>query len=358
MNNEFLINLRSIVEEYNELKNQLEDIEIINNNVKFSNISRKMAKMSNKYEKASLYLTSSTEIEEALSIIKLEDDVDTIKSFEEMIINLEKNKIILEEELNELIFESDPNDSLNAIIEITGQAGGDEANLFAGDLFRMYLKFSSKIGFKLEIIESSATPQGGFSTIVFLVKGPSAYGVFKHESGVHRVQRVPATESQGRVHTSTASVVVMPEVDNDINIKLLSSDLRIDTYRASGSGGQHINKTDSAVRITHLPSGVVGQSQEGRSQHDNKDRAMNMLKSKLYDLQLQEELSKSAEAKKKIVGSGDRSEKIRTYNYSQNRVTDHRVGLTLKKLDRIMDGNLDEVIDFINDAIKKNVRKD
>ena len=256
----------------------------------------------------------------------------------------------LEEKLPEIIkkleielIPKDPNDNKDVIMEIRGAAGGDEGNIFAGDLYRMYVKYAESQGCKIEVMEAVDAEAGGYSLISFMVKGEGVYGKLKFESGSHRVQRVPKTETQGRVHTSTATVLVMPEVE-EVDVEINKSDLRIDTYRASGAGGQHINKTDSAVRITHLPTGIVAASQDGRSQHDNKDKAMRALIARIYDYYQQQQDEQVGNERKSKVGSGDRAEKIRTYNYPQNRVTDHRIGLTIQQLDRIIEGKLDDII--------------
>ena len=237
----------------------------------------------------------------------------------------------------------DPNDNKDVIMEIRGAAGGDEGNIFAGDLYRMYVKYAESQGWKVEVMEAIDAEAGGYSLISFMVKGEGVYGKLKFESGSHRVQRVPKTETQGRVHTSTATVLVMPEVE-EVDVEINKNDLRIDTYRASGAGGQHINKTDSAVRITHIPTGIVAASQDGRSQHDNKDKAMKALIARIYDYYQQQQDEQVGNERKSKVGSGDRAEKIRTYNYPQNRVTDHRIGLTIQQLDRIIEGKLDDII--------------
>ena len=237
----------------------------------------------------------------------------------------------------------DPNDNKNVIVEIRGAAGGDEGNIYAGDLYRMYVKYAESQGWKVEVMEAEESEAGGFSLISFNVIGDGVYGKLKYESGSHRVQRVPKTETQGRVHTSTATVLVMPEME-EVDVQINKSDLRIDTYRASGAGGQHINKTDSAVRITHLPTGIVATSQDGRSQHDNRDKAMKALVARVYDYFQSQQTEAIDSERKSKVGTGDRAEKIRTYNYPQNRVTDHRIGLTIQQLDRIIEGKLDDII--------------
>ena len=259
---------------------------------------------------------------------------------------LEEKKPRLEEKLHLELIPKDPNDNKNVIVEIRGAAGGDEGNIFAGDLYRMYVKYAESQGWKIEVLEAQDSEAGGYSLISFMIKGEGVYSKLKFESGSHRVQRVPKTETQGRVHTSTATVLVMPEAE-EVDFELNPSDLRIDTYRASGAGGQHINKTDSAVRITHIPTGVVTTSQDGRSQHDNRDKAMRAMRTKLYEMKLREQEEAIGSERRSKIGTGDRSEKIRTYNYPQNRVTDHRIGLTIQQLDRIMEGKLDDIIEAL-----------
>ncbi|MDD4527348.1 MAG: peptide chain release factor 1, partial [Candidatus Margulisbacteria bacterium] len=243
----------------------------------------------------------------------------------------------------------DPNDNNNAYLEVRGGTGGEEAAIFARDLFDMYSRYINNMGWTAELIDENESDAGGLAKVVLYVKGNGVYSRLKFESGIHRVQRVPSTESSGRLHTSAATVAVMPEIDN-ADVEVESKDLKIDTYRASGAGGQHVNKTDSAVRITHLPTGIVVACQDERSQHKNRDKAMSLLKSKIWDAKEEERHSKESAQRKQMVGSGDRSEKIRTYNYPQNRVTDHRINLTLYKLDYIMNGDLDELIDGLQSA--------
>ncbi|MCK5762215.1 MAG: peptide chain release factor 1, partial [Candidatus Izimaplasma sp.] len=243
----------------------------------------------------------------------------------------------------------DPNDEKNVIVEIRGAAGGSEANIFAGDLFRMYTKYAELKNWDIEVTHSEDSGAGGFSQIEFTVSGDSVFSFLKYESGGHRVQRVPQTESQGRVHTSTATVLVLPEVE-DVDVKLNMSDVRVDTYRSSGAGGQSVNTTDSAVRVTHVPTGLIATCQDGKSQHKNKDMALKILKARLYDRVLQERLDKEGDVRRSKIGTGDRSEKIRTYNYPQNRVTDHRVGFSLQQLDRVMEGKLEPIIEVLISA--------
>ena len=268
-------------------------------------------------------------------------------------LTVEKENV--EKELEVLLLPKDPNDDKNIIVEIRGASGGDEANIFAGDLFEMYSRYAESKNWRIEITNAEPGSAGGYSQIEFMVKGENVYSKLKYESGSHRVQRVPETESQGRVHTSTATVLVMPEVE-DVNIDIKETDLRIDVYRSTGAGGQGVNTTDSAVRITHLPTGIVVTCQDERSQLKNKTKALGILKARIYDeMQRQQEAEVGAERRSKI-GTGDRSEKIRTYNYPQNRVTDHRINLTLMQLDRIMQGRLDEIIEaLINEDVRRKL---
>lgn len=273
------------------------------------------------------------------------DEADEVEMLKEEASALKAEVPELEEQLKLLLIPKDPNDEKDVIVEIRGAAGGDEAAIFAGDLFRMYSKFAESHRFKLEIVEATESDHGGYKEISFSVSGDGAYSKLKYENGAHRVQRVPETESGGRIHTSTATVAVLPEVE-DVEIEIRNEDLKIDTYRSSGAGGQHVNTTDSAVRITHIPTGVIATSSE-KSQIQNREKAMKVLKARLYDMKLQEEQQKYAAQRKSAVGTGDRSERIRTYNYPQSRVTDHRIGLTLQKLDQIMEGKLDEIVDAL-----------
>ncbi|MBU1145280.1 MAG: peptide chain release factor 1 [Firmicutes bacterium] len=260
--------------------------------------------------------------------------------------NIHERLPLLEEELKLLLVPKDPNDEKNVIVEIRGAAGGDEANIFAGDLFRMYNKFAEAKNWKIEMLYADPQEAGGYSQIEFMVKGNSVYSLLKYESGVHRVQRVPQTESAGRIHTSTATVLVVPEAE-ELDFEMNMEDIRVDTFCSSGPGGQSVNTTKSAVRLTFIPTGMIVQCQDGKSQHENKASALKILRSRLYDIALQEKLDKEGEERKTKIGTGDRSEKIRTYNYPQNRITDHRIGFTIQQLDRIIDGRLDPVIEAL-----------
>jgi len=291
------------------------------------------------------------EIDEARAMADTEADADLRAMAREEGQRLDGLRAVAEAELRELMVPRDPRDDNNCVVEIRAGTGGDEAGLFAGDLLKLYSRHAEKNRLSVELLSSNETELGGFKEVVLFVQGPRAYATFKHESGTHRVQRIPATEAQGRIHTSACTVAVLPEIE-EVEIEIRDGDLRIDTYRASGAGGQHVNRTDSAVRITHLPTGIVTQCQDERSQHKNKSRAMMQLRTKLFDQQQQAQAASQAATRKEQVGSGDRSERIRTYNFPQNRLTDHRVGLTVYNLDQVMQGQLDEVIAALQAAEK------
>ena len=283
------------------------------------------------------------------------EDKEMASFAKEEISSLEKQKEDIEKGLEVLLLPKDPDDDKNIIVEIRGAAGGDEANLFAGDLFDMYSHYAENMGWKIEEINSEEGTSGGYSQIEFMIKGENVYSKLKYESGAHRVQRVPSTESQGRVHTSTATVLVMPEVE-DVDIEIKDTDIRVDVYRSSGAGGQGVNTTDSAVRITYLPTNTVVTCQNERSQLKNKEKAMQILKSRIYEDMQRKQNAEISDARKSKIGTGDRSEKIRTYNYPQNRVTDHRINLTIMQLDRIMQGKLDEIIEaLINEDQRRKI---
>ena len=342
MNESMLDRLLSMENRYEELGHMLMDPDIGSDIKKMTEVTKEQASLQTAFDLFQEYKTVQQGIDDAKELMK-ENDPE-IKEMAKM--ELEELETQLPEIIKKLELElipKDPNDNKNVIMEIRGAAGGDEGNIFAGDLYRMYVKYAESQGWKIDVMEAEESEAGGFSLISFNVIGDGVYGKLKYESGSHRVQRVPKTETQGRVHTSTATVLVMPEVE-EVDVEINKSDLRIDTYRASGAGGQHINKTDSAVRITHLPTGIVATSQDGRSQHDNRDKAMKALVARVYDyFQSQQNEAIDSERKSKV-GTGDRAEKIRTYNYPQNRVTDHRIGLTIQQLDRIIEGKLDDII--------------
>ena len=285
-------------------------------------------------------------LEDSRSILETEDDEELRQMAKDDLADCEKRLADLEHQLRILLLPKDPNDQKNVFIEIRASAGGDEAALFAGDLFRMYSRYADRKGFQIEVESENEIELGGYKEIVFSVTGQGAYSRFKYESGVHRVQRVPVTESGGRIHTSTVTVAVMPEVE-DVDVQIDPNDLRIDTFRASGAGGQKVNKTSSAIRITHMPSGIVVQCQNERSQYQNKDKAMQMLRSKLFAIEQEKQANSVTENRRSQVGTGDRSEKIRTYNYPQTRITDHRIKMTIYKMDDFLNGNLDKMIDAL-----------
>ncbi len=331
---------------YEEISHKLSDPDITSNQDEYKKLMKEYSELEEIVQKFREYKKVTKDIEEAREMLDdtLEKDFRELvqMEFEEAQEKLE----VIKKQLKILLIPKDPNDDKNVIVEIRGGAGGEEAALFAGVLFRAYTKYAEKHRWKYEIMDSNPTELGGFKEVVFSIEGKGAYSRLKFESGVHRVQRVPSTESSGRIHTSTITVAVLPEVE-EVDVDINPNDLRIDTYRASGAGGQHINKTDSAIRITHLPTGLVVACQDERSQHKNKDRAMKILRSKLYEMAQQAQFNEVAQERKSQVGTGDRSERIRTYNYPQGRVTDHRIGLTLYKLDQVVEGELDEFIDAL-----------
>ena len=342
MNESMLERLKTMENRYEELGHMLMDPDIGSDIKKMTDVTKEQASLQAAYDLYQEYKEIENGIEEAKELAKEHDP--EIKEMAKMeLAELEEKLPDVIKKLEIELIPKDPNDNKDVIMEIRGAAGGDEGNIFAGDLYRMYVKYAESQGWKVEVMEAIDAEAGGYSLISFMVKGEGVYGKLKFESGSHRVQRVPKTETQGRVHTSTATVLVMPEAE-EVDVEINKNDLRIDTYRASGAGGQHINKTDSAVRITHIPTGIVAASQDGRSQHDNKDKAMKALIARIYDYYQQQQDQQVESERKSKVGTGDRAEKIRTYNYPQNRVTDHRIGLTIQQLDRIIEGKLDDII--------------
>ncbi|ECR2070814.1 peptide chain release factor 1 [Campylobacter jejuni] len=334
--------LDPFLKRFEELNSLLSSSDIINDISKMTTLSKEQKNLEPIVLKAKEYLKTLDNIEENKALL---NDPELGELAKEELKTLEELKPKLEEEIKILLLPKDPNDERNIFLEIRAGAGGDEASLFVGDLVKAYARYAENRGYKLEIVSSSEGSVGGFKEIIMLVKGTGAYSRLKYEGGTHRVQRVPQTESQGRVHTSAITVAVMPEVD-DIEIEINPNDLKVDVMRSSGHGGQSVNTTDSAVRITHIPTGIVVVNQDGKSQHKNKESAMKVLKARLYEMQENERLAKESEARKSQVGSGDRSERIRTYNFPQNRISDHRINLTLYRLDAIMqDGLFDEIIE-------------
>ena len=334
--------LQSFIKRSEDIHDLLASSEILSDIKKMTALSKEQSSIAKVVTAAREYNQIIQDIEDNKMLL---DDKELAELAKEELRDLEQRKPILEDEIKILLLPKDPNDEKNIYIELRAGTGGDEAALFVSDLFRAYIRYAENQGWKTEIMSSSESESGGFKEMVFLVKGEAVYSKMKFESGIHRVQRVPETESQGRVHTSAITVAVIPEVD-DIEIEIREQDLKIDVMRSSGSGGQSVNTTDSAVRITHLPSGIVVTNQDQKSQHKNKERAMKVLKARLYDMQEQERMSKEDANRKEQVGTGDRSGRIRTYNYPQGRISDHRINLTLYRLDNIMqDGLLDEIID-------------
>ena len=341
--------LEKIKTRYEEITALLADPKIFNDRDRYRELAKEERSLSEIVAKYERYKTIIKNIEDDKTLLKESDDEELRELAETELPELEQKQDDLEEELKILLLPKDEQDEKNAIIEIRAGTGGGEAGLFAGDLFRMYSRFIERKGWKMEILSSHPQGIGGFKEIVFQVNSENAYGTLKYESGVHRVQRVPVTESSGRIHTSASSVAVLPEAE-DIDVHIDPNELRIDVYRSSGPGGQSVNTTDSAVRITHIPTSMVVTCQDEKSQHKNRAKALRVLRARLYEKTLQEEQQKLSASRKSMVGSGDRSAKIRTFNFPQNRVTDHRIGLTLYKLEEILDGDLDELIENLQIA--------
>ena len=339
--------LELMEQKYNDINEKLMDVNVINDTKQYAAYMKEYKNLTpivEKYKEYRKYDTQLKDAEEMLSDSSLDREMKELAQAD-----YDEAKEMLpqiSEELKIMLLPKDPNDDKNVIIEIRGGAGGEEAALFANSLYRMYTMYAEMKHWKIEVLNANETELGGFKEISFSVEGEGAYSRLKYESGVHRVQRVPETESQGRVHTSTVTVAVLVEAD-EVELEIAPTDLKIDVFRASGAGGQHINKTESAVRITHLPTGVVVECQDERSQHKNKDKAMKILRSRLYEAMLQEQNDKIASERRSQVGTGNRSERIRTYNFPESRLTDHRIGLTIYRLEYILNGNLDEVIDAL-----------
>ncbi len=338
--------LEDLVDRIDTINNMLTDPDVVSDQNKFRKLMKEQSDLAPIVEKYKEYKDTKQTIDDSLQILEEESDEELREMAKEELNDAKSRLEIIEGELKILLLPKDPNDSKNVVVEIRAGAGGDEAALFAYEVFRMYQKYVEKFRWKVELVSVNENGIGGFKEAVFMINGEGAYSKMKYESGVHRVQRIPKTESGGRIHTSTITVAVMPEAE-DVDVEINENDIRIDVMRASGNGGQCVNTTDSAVRLTHIPTGIVIYSQTEKSQLQNKAKAFALLRSKLYDLELQKQHDAEAAERKSQVGTGDRSEKIRTYNFPEGRVTDHRIKLTLYKLDQIMNGDLDEIIDSL-----------
>lgn len=337
-------NLEEILIKYEDINMELASPDVTSDQRRFRNLMKEQSDLTPLVEAYTAYKKANQDIKDSLEMLEEENDEEMREMLKEELSSAKDKVAELEEKIKILLLPKDPNDDKNVIVEIRAGAGGDEAALFAAELFRMYTHYAEARRWKVEVVNSDETGIGGMKEVEFMVTGQGAYSVLKYESGVHRVQRVPETESGGRIHTSTASVAVMPEAE-EVEVQIDEKDIRIDVMRASGNGGQCVNTTDSAVRLTHYPTGIVIYSQTEKSQIQNKERAFALLRAKLYDMECQKAHDAEADARRSQIGTGDRSEKIRTYNFPQGRVTDHRIGLTLYKLDKILNGDIQEIID-------------
>ncbi len=340
--------LDSMEKRLKEIDDLLCQDDIVSNISKMTELNKERANLEEPVEKYQEYKKMLQDIEDS-KIMENDEDPEIVAFAKENIKDLTTKSLELYDEIKIMLIPKDPNDEKNIICEIRGAAGGDEANIFAGDLFRMYTRYAEQKGWKIQVLDSNESEMGGFASISFMIKGEGVYSRLKFESGAHRVQRVPKTEASGRIHTSTATVLVMPETQ-EVEVNINPNDLQIDTYRSSGAGGQNVNKTESAVRITHIPTGIVVACQVERSQLQNREIAMNLLRARVYAAAQAEQNEKIDSERRLKVGTGERSEKIRTYNYPQNRVTDHRIGFTIQKLDRVMEGDLEEILDALINA--------
>ena len=338
--------LESISRHYEEIQRFMTEPDIVNDTEKYLRLMRESSELEPLYTTYKRYLEAVAGEKEALEILASEKDPEMIELAKAELAEAKENQPTLIKELQILLLPKDENDDKNIIMEIRGGAGGDEAALFAAELYRMYINYAERRGYKTELMSVNETGIGGMKEVVFAVTGKGAYSRLKYEAGVHRVQRVPVTESGGRIHTSTATVAVMPEAE-DVDVEINPADVKMEVFRSSGAGGQHINKTSSAVRLIHIPTGMVAECQEERSQLQNREKAMRLLRARLYEIEYNKKHDEAAEAKRSQVGTGDRSEKIRTYNFPQGRVTDHRIGLTLYSIDKVLNGDLDPLLDPI-----------
>ncbi|WP_172256031.1 peptide chain release factor 1 [Saccharibacillus deserti] len=341
--------LQALVDRYDKLSELLCDPDVASDSKKLRDYSKEQSDLQPSYEAYSEYklVVEGLEAAKEMQGEKLDDEMREMVKME--IDELSTRKKELEEKIRVLLLPKDPNDEKNVIVEIRGAAGGDEAALFAADLYRMYSRYADAQGWKVELMDVNESDLGGFKEVIFMINGRGAYSKMKYESGAHRVQRIPATESGGRIHTSTSTVAVLPEVE-EVDIIISDKDIRVDTFCSSGAGGQSVNTTKSAVRVTHIPTGIMATCQDGKSQNSNKEKALQVLRSRIYDVMRQEEEAKYAGERKSKVGTGDRSERIRTYNFPQSRVTDHRIGLTMHKLDQIMNGDIQEIVSALTIA--------
>ena len=345
--------LALIQEQYHSIANQLADEEVQSDGKKMVELSKEFSRIEPVVVLFEKYQSLEEEKEAAEELIK-DDDGSMSDLAKEEIDSISEELLKIEDEITPMLLSSDPRDGSNVFLEIRAGTGGDEAAIFAGDVFRMYARFCEKNGWSLEILNQNETGQGGFKEVIAKVEGSGVFSKLKFESGTHRVQRIPKTESQGRIHTSACTVAIIAEADEMNEVEISNSDLRVDTYRASGAGGQHVNKTDSAVRLTHIPTGIVAECQDNRSQHKNRAKALSLLKAKIYDMEQKKIQDQQAEERKMLVGSGDRSERIRTYNYPQGRITDHRINLTQYNLAEFMEGDLETMIDSL---VQENAAK-
>ncbi|MBQ4828276.1 peptide chain release factor 1 [Alteromonas sp. 1_MG-2023] len=338
--------LENLVERFEEVQALLGDPQVIGNQDKFRNLSKEFSQLESVVAGFNAYQQAQENLDSANEMLK-EDDAEMREMAQEELKIAKADIERLETELQVLLLPKDPNDDSNCFLEVRAGAGGDEAAIFAGDLFRMYSRYAETKGWRVELVNANEGEHGGYKEVVANISGDGVYGILKFESGGHRVQRVPDTESQGRIHTSACTVAVLPEIPESEAIDINPADLRIDTFRASGAGGQHVNKTDSAIRITHLPSGLVVECQDERSQHKNRAKAMSVLQARLNNIEEEKRAAEEASTRKSLVGSGDRSERIRTYNFPQGRVTDHRINLTIYRLDEVIEGDLKQLLDPI-----------
>lgn len=338
--------LQALADRYEKLSELLCDPAVAADPARLREYSKEQSNLQEAYQAYTEYKQATAQLEDAKAMLdeKLDDELRDMVKLE--IEELTGRITELERRIRILLLPKDPNDDKNVIVEIRGAAGGDEAALFAADLYRMYTRYADIHGWRVELLEAHESDLGGFKEVIFMISGKGVYSKLKYESGAHRVQRIPATESGGRIHTSTSTVAVLPEVE-DVEVEILDKDIRIDTFCSSGAGGQSVNTTKSAVRVTHIPTGIVATCQDGKSQNDNKQKALQVLRARIYEARRQEEEAKLAGERRSKIGTGDRSERIRTYNFPQSRVTDHRIGLTLHKLDAVMNGEIDEIIDAL-----------